>query len=135
MLGGLATNAGAAVAGGLPRVRVGQGWLRPDEKRSLLFVLPFLVIEIALVAVPLGIGFYYSFFRVDYFELTAFRGLGNYGRVLTSPMVLSSLAATAIFSTFALVFTMTVGMGAGAASRARHAAGASPCAPWRSCRT
>jgi len=107
----MATNAGAAVAGGLPRVRVGQGWLHPDEKRSLLFVLPFLVIEIALVAVPLGIGFYYSFFKVDYFELTAFRGLGNYWRVLTSPMVLSSLAATAIFSTFALIFTMTVGMG------------------------
>ena len=53
-----------------------------------------------------------SFFRVDYFELTAFRGLGNYGACSTSPMVLSSLAATLdLLDLRALIFTMTVGMG------------------------
>ena len=91
MSGGMATNAGAAVAGGLPRSASGKAGCAPTRSGSLLFVLPFLVIEIALVAVPLAIGFYYSFFRVDYFELTAFRGLDNYRRVLTSPMVFQSL--------------------------------------------
>ena len=114
MLGGLARNAVASAAlapvGG-SGVRLRRPFpLSADERRSLLFILPLLAIEVALVVVPLAIGFYYSFFRVDYFELTTFRGLGNYARVLTSPMVLSSLAATSIFSTFALFFTMTVGM-------------------------
>lgn len=102
--------AGAHVGGSAAKAR--RRWsLRPDERRSLGFILPFLAIEIILVAVPLGIGLYYSFFRVDYFELTQFRGLGNYVRVLTSPMVLASFATTAVFSAFALIFTLTVGMG------------------------
>lgn len=84
--------------------------LRPDERRSLGFILPFIVIELALVACPLALGFYYSFFKVEYFQLTSFRGLDNYWRVITSPMVLGSLVSTAIFSIFALGLTLTVGM-------------------------
>ena len=66
--------------------------------------------EVLFVAVPLAIGVYYSLYRVDYFELTEFRGLGNYARVLSSPMILASLGATAVFSLGALVLTLTVGM-------------------------
>jgi ABC-type sugar transport system permease subunit len=62
------------------------------------------------VAVPLAIGVYYSLFRVDYFELTQFRGLGNYVRVLTSPMVLAALGSTIVFSLGALFLTLSIGM-------------------------
>lgn len=84
--------------------------LRPDERRALGFILPLVLIEILLVACPLALGFYYSFFRVEYFQLTSFRGLDNYWRVLTSPMVLGSVTATVAFSVFALGFTLTIGM-------------------------
>jgi multiple sugar transport system permease protein len=84
--------------------------LRPDERRALGFILPLILIEILLVACPLALGFYYSFFKVEYFQLTSFRGIDNYWRVLTSPMVLGSVGATVIFSSFALVLTLTLGM-------------------------
>lgn len=98
-----------AAAGSL-RTRPSRLNLRPDERRALGFILPLVAIEILLVACPLALGFYYSFFRVEYFQLTSFRGFDNYWRVLTSPMVIGSVTATVIFSVFALVFTLTIGM-------------------------
>lgn len=80
-----------------------------DEWRAFGFVMPLVVIEVLFVAVPLVIGVYYSFYRVDYFELTEFRGLGNYWRVLASPTVIAAFFATAIFTVGALVLTLTVG--------------------------
>ncbi|CAH1656330.1 MULTISPECIES: sugar ABC transporter permease [unclassified Chelatococcus] len=82
-----------------------------DEMRAYGFIIPLVVLEILFVVTPLVIGFYYSLYRVDYFELTSFRGSDNYWRVLTSSMVLQSLAATAIFAIGALVLTLSVGMG------------------------
>lgn len=86
-------------------------FLRPDERRALGFILPLVLIEFLLVACPLALGLYYSFFRVEYFQLTSFRGFDNYWRVLTSPMVLASLTATVVFSILSLGLTLTVGMG------------------------
>lgn len=80
-----------------------------DEWRAFGFVAPLVVIEILFVAVPLAIGVWYSFFRVDYFELTEFRGLGNYWRVLTSPTVVAAFFATTVFTIGALVLTLGVG--------------------------
>jgi ABC-type sugar transport system permease subunit len=86
-------------------------FLRREEASAFGFVLPLVVIEVLFVAVPLAIGAYYSLFRVDYFELTQFRGLGNYVRVLTSPTILAALGVTVVFTVGALVLTLTVGMG------------------------
>ena len=83
----------------------------PDEWRAFGFVAPLVALEILLVAMPLLIAGYYSLFRVDYFELTEFRGLGNYARILASPLLLQSLAATAIFSFMTLAITLTLGLG------------------------
>ena len=84
--------------------------LAPDEWRAFGFVAPLVVLEIVFVTIPLILGIYYSLFRVDYFELTTFRGLENYSRMLTSPTILSALAATTIFTIGALFLTLTVGM-------------------------
>lgn len=86
--------------------------MAPRKRRDLQpygFVLPLMALEIAFVAVPLCLGFYYSLHRADFFQLTEFRGLGNYERVLTSPMVLNSLWVTSVFSFFALFFTFLLG--------------------------
>lgn len=83
---------------------------RAEELKAFGFVLPLVALELLLVVVPLALSFYYSLYRVDYFELTQFRGFDNYWRILSSPMVLGSLVATAIFSIGALILTLTLGM-------------------------
>ena len=93
------------------RVRSKRGRPRAIEKRTAwAFVLPLVLVELALVAAPMALGAFYSLYRVDYFELTQFRGLGNYWTVLTSPMVRDALGATVVFSLFSLVFTIGLGM-------------------------
>jgi ABC-type sugar transport system permease subunit len=71
--------------------------------------MPLLAMEALFIAVPLAIGFYYSLYQVDYFQITAFRGLSNYWAVLQSPLVHESLVATAIFALGSLVFTFALG--------------------------
>jgi multiple sugar transport system permease protein len=73
------------------------------------YVAPLVVMEALFVAVPLGIGFYYSLHRADYFQITAFVGLDNYRTVLASSLVRDSLAATAVFTVGSLALTFAVG--------------------------
>jgi ABC-type sugar transport system permease subunit len=89
-----------------PRRRRGTG----EAATAWVFLGPLVVLELLLVATPLVIGAYYSLHRVDYFEMTQFRGLANYWRVLTSPMVVNALVATIVFSLFSLAFTVVIGM-------------------------
>lgn len=106
-----AEPAAALGAAGAARVQKRPFWKpRAEELKAFGFVLPLVVLELLLVVVPLGLSFYYSLYRVDYFELTQFRGFDNYWRILSSPMVLGSLVATAIFSIGALILTLTLGM-------------------------
>ncbi len=74
------------------------------------YIAPLLVLELVFVFVPLCIGFYYSLHRADYFQITSFRGFANYAQVLSSPVVIESLVATAVFSLGALVLTFVVGL-------------------------
>ena len=95
---------------------------RAVEKRTAwAFVLPLVLVELALVAAPMALGAFYSLYRVDYFELTQFRGLGNYWTVLTSPMVRDALGATVVFSAVLAGFHHRPRHGAGDAARSRLA--------------
>lgn len=72
-------------------------------------MLPALVLEAALVLGPLAIGLYYSLHNVRFFQIRRFVGFDNYTRMLESSEVLNALWVTAVFSTFALVLTFTLG--------------------------
>jgi len=74
-----------------------------------MYVVPLLALEALFVAVPLGIGFYYSLHKADYFQISGFRGLDNYWAVLQSPLVHESLIATAIFAFGSLILTFVLG--------------------------
>lgn len=82
-----------------------------DGRTAWSFVWPLVAIEFLLVVLPLVIGFFYSLYRVDYFELTQFRGLGNYLAILSSPLVRNALITTILFSAISLALTMALGLG------------------------
>lgn len=72
-------------------------------------VFPVLAIEAVFVALPLLIGLYYSFHKVDFLQLGRFVGFDNYLWVLRSASVANAFVVTAIFSFFALFFTFVCG--------------------------
>lgn len=80
-----------------------------QDRNAWWLVLPFVGIEFVFVALPLGIGAYLSFYKVDFLEKTDFVGFDNYWTVLTSPEVLHSLWITTVFTFFALIFTFVAG--------------------------
>lgn len=80
-----------------------------QDRAAWGLVLPFLAIEFIFVAVPLCIGIWLSFHRVDFLQIKGFVGLQNYWDVVTSPTVLNSLWLTGVFTFFALFFTFIVG--------------------------
>jgi ABC-type sugar transport system permease subunit len=72
-------------------------------------IAPAVALEAGLVIGPLLVGFWYSLHNVRFFQIRSFVGWDNYVRVVTSPEVLSSLAATAIFTFFSLILTFALG--------------------------
>lgn len=82
---------------------------RSDARTAYWMFLPAVVIEVALVFVPLIIGAWYSLHKVRYFQIKGFVGLDNYASVLSSGAVLNSLLVTAVFSFAALFFTFFLG--------------------------
>lgn len=83
--------------------------MQGDGSKAYRWIAPVLVLEAMLVLVPLCIGFWYSLHRADYFQITSFRGFGNYVQVLSSPVIIESLVATTVFSLGALFLTFVVG--------------------------
>ncbi|MBC8790954.1 MAG: hypothetical protein C6Y20_05035 [Tagaea sp. CACIAM 22H2] len=72
-------------------------------------IAPAVALEAGLVIGPLLVGFWYSLHNVRFFQIRSFVGWDNYMRVVTSPEVLGSLAATAIFAFFSLILTFALG--------------------------
>jgi multiple sugar transport system permease protein len=60
-------------------------------------VLPFFLIFVAMVIVPLVYAGYLSFFRKRLIGGTSFAGVENYVKALTDPLFLSGVGRMAIF--------------------------------------
>ena len=84
-------------------------WRVDRQWGAYRYILPFLAAEALIVGIPLATGFFYSFFKADYFQITDWRGLENYRLVLFSSTVLKSFLITTIFAIFALFFTFLSG--------------------------
>ncbi len=61
-------------------------------RAAYLFVLPFFVIFLAMIIVPLGYAGYLSFFKQQLVGGTSFAGFANYSRALTDPDFLAGVA-------------------------------------------
>ena len=66
-------------------------------RAAYLFVLPFFVIFLAMVIVPLGYAGYLSFFKQQLIGGTSFAGFDNYTRALTDPAFLSGIGRVGLF--------------------------------------
>jgi multiple sugar transport system permease protein len=66
-------------------------------RAAYLFVLPFFVIFLAMVIVPLGYAGYQSFFKEQLVGGVSFAGFDNYTRALTDPAFLYGLGRVGLF--------------------------------------
>ncbi|SDR74709.1 multiple sugar transport system permease protein [Friedmanniella luteola] len=88
----------ATVPAALQRKRHGLTVAKKRQYRAAyLFVLPFFVIFLAMIIVPLGYAGYLSFFRRQLVGGVSFVGLENYAKALTDPNFLGSVARMAGF--------------------------------------
>ena len=66
-------------------------------RAAYLFVLPFFVVFLAMIIVPLGYAGYLSFFKEQLVGGVSFAGFDNYTRALTDPAFLSGVARMGLF--------------------------------------
>ena len=67
------------------------------NRTAYLFILPFFVVFIAMLVVPLVYAGYLSLFESKLVGGEVFTGLGNYARALTDPAFLGSLGRMGLF--------------------------------------
>ncbi len=66
-------------------------------RAAYIFVLPFFIIFLAMVIVPLGYAGYLSFFRKQLVGGVSFAGFANYSRALQDPDFLAGVARMGLF--------------------------------------
>ncbi|MGL3608541.1 carbohydrate ABC transporter permease [Rhizobium sp. G187] len=75
-----------------------------------LFILPYLLVFVALLAFPLFWGIWLSLHKVDLFGPGRFVGITNYVRVLGDPVFLQALRNTVIFVLFSVPSLVALGL-------------------------
>src|SRR5215203_744753 len=92
-----AVDAAPAVAATAPRRTRLTAAKRRQYGAAYTLVLPFFVIFVAMIVVPLVYAGYLSFFRKRLIGGTSFAGFENYAKALTDPLFLSGVGRMAIF--------------------------------------
>lgn len=85
------------------RARFTRGWW---------FILPGLLLMVAIVGTPLAMGLRYSLHDVFLFDFRnqTFVGLDNYRRAFADPLFINSLRTTALFTLGCFVISVTLGL-------------------------
>jgi multiple sugar transport system permease protein len=92
-----AVDAAPAAAATAPRRTRVTASKRRQWGAAYALVLPFFVIFVAMIVVPLIYAGYLSFFRKRLIGGTSFAGFENYAKALTDPLFLSGVGRMAIF--------------------------------------
>jgi len=77
---------------------------------SYVYIIPALALLALVLFSPVGYGFWFSLFRIQYGSPTDFIGLGNYQRLLTDRHLSGSMVRTAIFTAWTVVLTLTISL-------------------------
>jgi multiple sugar transport system permease protein len=88
------TDARPSTAPGRKRVTVAR---RRQHRAAYILVMPFFVVFVAMIIVPLGYAGYLSFFREQLVGGVSFAGFDNYTRAFQDKAFLSGVARMALF--------------------------------------
>lgn len=88
-----------------PRVRRASGWA------NALFVLPYLIVFVAMIVVPLGMGMWLSTTKGDLFGVEAHVGLANFTRLFGDPIFLETVRNTFYFVLLTVPALTLIGLG------------------------
>ena len=89
-----ATSRDGSAPRGAPRASAPRSRLRRSQRRAgIAFALPVIVLELAMLALPIGQAAYYSFTRWDGIQST-WIGLANYQRLFGDPTSGASSSTT-----------------------------------------
>lgn len=79
--------------------------------RNLLFVLPYLIVYIVLLVVPLFLGMGFSLFKADLFGIEQFVGFHNYARLIRDDIFLQTVVNTFAFVLMTVPALAAIGLG------------------------
>ncbi len=79
-------------------------------RAAYLFVLPFFLVFLAMIIVPLGYAGYLSFFKQQLIGGVSFAGFANYSRALTDPVFLSGIVRVALFLVVQVPIMLTLSL-------------------------
>src|SRR5262245_63122970 len=101
----------AALEQAPPRRRVGlEHWLGPDYRLGFLFVLPIVVLVLALVAYPFCYAIYLSMTRKFVGMPAVFVGFENYVRLAGDGFFLRAVQNSLVFTFGSVIFKLILGM-------------------------
>jgi multiple sugar transport system permease protein len=79
--------------------------------KNLLFLLPFLIVYVVLLVVPLIAGIVLSLFKADLFGVEAFVGLHNFARLVSDATFAGTLVNTLVFVLMTVPALAVIGLG------------------------
>src|SRR5215210_1188835 len=103
-------NAAPEVAGTAPRRSRLTAAKRRQYGAAYTLVLPFFIVFVAMVIVPLAYAGYLSFYRKRLIGGTSFAGAENYIKALTDPLFLSGVGRMAIFLVVQVPFMIALAL-------------------------
>jgi multiple sugar transport system permease protein len=103
-------NAATDVAAATPRRSRLTATKRRQYGAAYVLVLPFFIIFIAMVIVPLVYAGYLSLFRKRLIGGTSFAGVENYVKALTDPLFLTAVGRMAIFLLIQVPFMLALAL-------------------------
>ncbi|WP_310014717.1 sugar ABC transporter permease [Brucella pseudogrignonensis] len=82
-----------------------------ERHSNTLFVVPFMLMFISMLVVPLFWGMWLSLLKVDLFAPGQFVGLRNYERLFNDRVFLQALRNTVVFVVFSVPTLVVIGLG------------------------
>jgi multiple sugar transport system permease protein len=96
---------------GRSRATLVEGWFDQEGVLGYVLMTPALLLLIVFIAYPFVLGVWYSMSDVAIFGLGKFIGLKNYTDMLNSPVFLQTVRNSFIYTGFATVFKLGLGLG------------------------
>lgn len=82
-----------------------------ERHSNTLFVVPFMLMFVSMLVIPLFWGMWLSLLKVDLFAPGQFVGFRNYERLFNDRVFLQALRNTVVFVVFSVPTLVVIGLG------------------------